>query len=47
MRVKVDMGGGALLQADLPTGPGMGGPGPEPGAAVHLHWDERAVHALA
>ena len=43
-RLKVDVGG-ALLQADLPTGPGS--TGPEPGAAVHLHWDERAVHALA
>jgi putative spermidine/putrescine transport system ATP-binding protein len=43
-RVKVDVGG-ALLQADLPAGPGA--VDPELGRPVHLHWDERAVHALA
>jgi putative spermidine/putrescine transport system ATP-binding protein len=42
-RVKVDVGG-ALLQADLPAAPGD--TPPEPGQAVHLHWDARAVHAL-
>ena len=40
-RLKVDVGG-ALLQVDLPgTTPA------EPGRQVHLHWDPRAVHALA
>ncbi len=39
-RVKVDVGG-ALLQADL------AGEAPEAGRTVHLHWDARAVHALA
>ena len=43
-RLKVDVGG-AQLQADLPTGPGA--VQAEPGRQVHLHWDERAVHALA
>jgi putative spermidine/putrescine transport system ATP-binding protein len=43
-RVKVDTGG-ALLQADLPADPGTSAP--EAGSAVHLHWDARAVHALA
>ena len=43
-RVKVDVGG-ALLQADLPAQPGT--VAPEAGRAVHLHWDEQAVHALA
>jgi putative spermidine/putrescine transport system ATP-binding protein len=43
-RVKVDTGG-ALLQADLPADPGTSAP--EAGSLVHLHWDARAVHALA
>ena len=42
-RLKVDAGG-TLLQADLATGPG--GAPVEAGHAVHLHWDERAVHPL-
>ena len=42
-RVKVDVGG-ALLQADLPAGPGARPP--DTGRAVHLHWDAQAVHAL-
>ena len=46
-RVKVQAHGVAL-QADLPdTGARAGAQAaPEPGAAVHLHWDERAVHGL-
>jgi putative spermidine/putrescine transport system ATP-binding protein len=43
-RLKVDTGG-ALLQADLAADPDTAAP--EPGQAVHLHWDARAVHALA
>ena len=43
-RLKVEAGG-ALLQADLPTGPGA--PAHEAGQTVHLHWDGSAVHALA
>jgi putative spermidine/putrescine transport system ATP-binding protein len=43
-RVRVDAGA-ALLQADLPADDGMRAP--EPGSTVHLHWDDRAVHALA
>jgi putative spermidine/putrescine transport system ATP-binding protein len=43
-RVKVDAEG-AVLQADLPASPGAAAT--EPGRTVHLHWDERAVHALA
>jgi putative spermidine/putrescine transport system ATP-binding protein len=43
-RLKVDVGG-ALLQADLPEPSALALP--EPGATVHLHWDEAAVHALA
>jgi len=42
-RVKV-AAAGALLQADLPARPGAAAP--EPGQAVSLHWDDRAVHAL-
>jgi putative spermidine/putrescine transport system ATP-binding protein len=42
-RVKVDAGGGTTLQADLPDADGL----PATGATVHLHWDTRAVHALA
>jgi putative spermidine/putrescine transport system ATP-binding protein len=42
-RIKADVRG-LSLQADLPESPGA--PPPELGAAVHLHWDERAVHAL-
>ncbi|MES2994042.1 MAG: ABC transporter ATP-binding protein [Pseudomonadota bacterium] len=42
-RVKVATGG-SLLQADLPDAPELRLP--DPGATVHLHWDERAVHAL-
>jgi putative spermidine/putrescine transport system ATP-binding protein len=42
-RVRVDAAG-ALLQADLPTAAGQ--PEPQAGQAVHLHWDDRAVHAL-
>jgi putative spermidine/putrescine transport system ATP-binding protein len=43
-RVRVDAGG-ALLQADLPES--AGARPPEAGRTVHLHWDERTVHALA
>ena len=43
-RVKVHAGGVAL-QADLPDAGGLAAP--EPGATVHLHWDEHAVHGLA
>ncbi len=43
IRVKVDVGG-ALLQADLPAGPGAAPC--ETGRTVHLHWDDSAVHAL-
>jgi putative spermidine/putrescine transport system ATP-binding protein len=43
-RVKVDVGG-TLLQADLPTA--LADAHPQPGREVHLHWDARAVHALA
>ena len=42
-RVRVDAAG-TLLQADLPTA--AGAPEPQTGQAVHLHWDERAVHSL-
>lgn len=42
-RLKVDTGG-TLLQADLPTAPGVAAPAA--GHPVHLHWDERAVHPL-
>jgi putative spermidine/putrescine transport system ATP-binding protein len=41
-RLKVESGG-AMLQADLPHGSSVT---PATGDAVHLHWDERAVHAL-
>jgi putative spermidine/putrescine transport system ATP-binding protein len=41
-RIKVQAAG-ALLQADLPES----APAPVAGDSVHLHWDERAVHALA
>ena len=34
----------AVVQADLPES--MGQAVPQMGATVHLHWDERAVHAL-
>jgi len=47
-RIKVRLGGDAaapLLQADLPDVPGAATP--TVGDTVHLHWDERAVHALA
>jgi putative spermidine/putrescine transport system ATP-binding protein len=43
-RVKVDAAG-TRLQADLPTA-ALAQP-PEAGAAVHLHWNAGAVHALA
>jgi putative spermidine/putrescine transport system ATP-binding protein len=42
-RLKVDAAG-AQLQADLPEAPGAHWPAP--GEAVHLHWDDAAVHAL-
>jgi putative spermidine/putrescine transport system ATP-binding protein len=42
-RVRIDVGA-ASLQADLPDG---GSVSPQPGDDVHLHWDARAVHALA
>jgi putative spermidine/putrescine transport system ATP-binding protein len=42
-RVKVDVQG-LPLQADLPDAAGT--PAPAVGDAAHLHWDERAVHAL-
>jgi putative spermidine/putrescine transport system ATP-binding protein len=41
-RIRVDAAG-ALLQADLGLGDGAA---PSAGDQVHLHWDERAVHAL-
>ena len=53
-RIKVRLGdgfsgnggaGAALLQADLPDAPGARPPAV--GDTVHLHWDDRAVHALA
>jgi len=47
-RVKVVLEGvepSPRLQADLPTGQGVRVPAS--GDAVHLHWDEPAVHALA
>ncbi|MEW6708027.1 MAG: ABC transporter ATP-binding protein [Pseudomonadota bacterium] len=47
-RVRIECNGSApavQLQADLPAH--EGGPLPQPGARVHLHWDERAVHRLA
>jgi putative spermidine/putrescine transport system ATP-binding protein len=34
----------AVVQADLPEA--LGATAPEAGATVHLHWDDRAVHAL-
>jgi putative spermidine/putrescine transport system ATP-binding protein len=43
-RVKV-RAGDALLQADLPDDADR--PAPAVGDTVHLHWDTRAVHALA
>ncbi len=43
-RLRVDVQG-SVLQADLPDEPGA--TPPLPGVPVHLHWDERAVHALA
>ena len=43
-RLRVDVGGGTHLQADLPAAPGLAWP--EPGQHVHLHWDEPAVHPL-
>jgi putative spermidine/putrescine transport system ATP-binding protein len=43
-RVKVDVAG-TRLQADLPAGRGL--TVPANGDAVHLHWDDGAVHALA
>jgi putative spermidine/putrescine transport system ATP-binding protein len=42
-RVRIDVGA-ASLQADLPDG---GSVSPQPCDDVHLHWDARAVHALA
>jgi putative spermidine/putrescine transport system ATP-binding protein len=42
-RIRVDTGG-VTLQADVPDAGDT--PAPEPGGTVHLHWDERAVHAL-
>jgi len=43
VRVQAD---GALLQADVPEAAGAT-VAPSPGATVHLHWDERAIHPLA
>ncbi len=43
-RIKVDAAG-ARLQADLPDADAA--QSPAVGHAVHLHWDERAVHGLA
>ncbi len=40
-RIKVDVDG-SVLQADLPLGDGVS----DLSAMAHLHWDERAVHAL-
>ncbi len=42
-RVKV-AAGAVALQADLPDAGELAAP--EPGAMVHLHWDEQAVHGL-
>jgi putative spermidine/putrescine transport system ATP-binding protein len=42
-RLRVDVGG-TQLQVDLND---PAAPVPQPGATVHLHWDERAVHPLA
>ncbi len=42
-RVRVDVGGCAI-QADLPETPASRPPAT--GDTVHLHWDDRAVHAL-
>jgi len=42
-RVRVDVAG-TTLQADLAAGPGQRAP--EAGEAVHLHWNDGAVHAL-
>ncbi|MDO8419843.1 MAG: ABC transporter ATP-binding protein [Rubrivivax sp.] len=42
-RIKVDAQG-VQLQADLPDADGT--PAPAVGQTAHLHWDERAVHAL-
>jgi putative spermidine/putrescine transport system ATP-binding protein len=42
-RVRVDVAG-TTLQADLAAGPGQRAP--EAGQAVHLHWNDGAVHAL-
>lgn len=47
-RIKVRLGDATdapLLQADLPDAPGAHPPAV--GDTVHLHWDDRAVHALA
>jgi putative spermidine/putrescine transport system ATP-binding protein len=48
-RIKVAVAAGeaapTLIQADLATGPAQRSPAV--GEAVQLHWDERAVHALA
>ena len=43
-RVRVDAAG-TTLQVDLGAAGGV--PVPQRGDTVHLHWDERAVHALA
>ena len=40
-RLRVDLGG-TQLQADLPAGTAA----PASGEQVHLHWDDRALHAL-
>ncbi len=44
-RVRVDAAAGSALQVDVPAT--AGGPLPQRGDTVHLHWDARAVHALA
>ena len=41
-RIKVDVGG-SVLQADLAYADAA----PQPGQPANLHWDARAVHALA
>jgi putative spermidine/putrescine transport system ATP-binding protein len=47
-RIRVECNGSSppvQLQADLPAHGSLSSP--EPGAPVHLHWDDRAVHVLA
>jgi len=43
-RVRVECLGNVPIQVDLPAHGDARAP--EPGQRVHLHWDDRAVHAL-